>query len=275
MTPSWSFHGSCNCASLDRGQLRDVAADVHAIGVEAACLPERVQCAAGGTRSCPGDPLPVADVVGDVAIDRASRRSVALPCASRRAGRGRGTMPLSAVRGCACTPRVAAVACRHRRLDSRSCQSSTPRARRGRRSTGRGEDAYLCVPSRVWRRAVGGRSRAMRVGARTALLRRRLRPDVQPRAARGCRSAGTATGARSRPLRGGRGRRHSGRHRSAARRRASAGPRLRRPAEARARGCPRQDTRPRASLPRETPVGIDSRRGAGSTGRRGAFDQTR
>ena len=28
-------------------------------------------------------------------------------------------------------------------------------------------------------------------------------------------------------------------------------------------------------LPRETPVGIDSRRGAGSTGRRGALDQAR
>jgi hypothetical protein len=40
-------------------------------------------------------------------------------------------------------------------------------------------------------------------------------------------------------------------------------------------GLPSHEPEVFAILPRETPLGIDSRRGADSTGRRGAFDQAR
>ena len=59
-----------NGATLDRGQLGYVAADVRAVGVEAMRLPERVERPPRArVRSRAGDPLPVADVVCDVAVD--------------------------------------------------------------------------------------------------------------------------------------------------------------------------------------------------------------
>src|SRR5690348_2337599 len=57
--------------SLDLDELGDVAADVRPVGVEAACLPDRVERSPGArVRTRAGDPLPVPDVVGDIAVDK-------------------------------------------------------------------------------------------------------------------------------------------------------------------------------------------------------------
>jgi hypothetical protein len=66
----WKRPRLVNRAALDRGQFLDVAADVPAVAVVAVRLPERVECAAATrVRSGAGDPLPVTNVVCDVAVD--------------------------------------------------------------------------------------------------------------------------------------------------------------------------------------------------------------
>ncbi len=83
-----------NGATLDRGQLGYVAADVRAVGVEAMRLPERVERPAAGAGSLPcRRPTASCRRCWRRRRRRASRRSVALPRASRRAGRARGTTP--------------------------------------------------------------------------------------------------------------------------------------------------------------------------------------
>ena len=63
-----------HCAPVDRLELGHPAPDVRAIRIEPPCLARRVEDAIGPrVGPCPGDPLPISDVVRDVAVDEVVR----------------------------------------------------------------------------------------------------------------------------------------------------------------------------------------------------------
>ena len=133
---------------LDGRQLFDVAADVVGGAGQLLRLQGRVEDPVRprvGARS--RDPLPVAGVLGDVAVERAGRRSAAPRRASRSRDPSSGTTPSRAGRGCASSPRGRAGASRRRRAGSPSGPPSTPPAPRRRRPSRRRAGADPRAPS--------------------------------------------------------------------------------------------------------------------------------
>ena len=104
--------------AVQAGQLRDVPAHVVAARVEPLRLAHRVEAPVGpGVGAGAGDPLPVARVVGDVAVDQQSRKCAA-PSRQSRYRSWSGSARRSAGPGCASSPRAAAGASRRRRSGS-------------------------------------------------------------------------------------------------------------------------------------------------------------
>ena len=173
-------------------QLRQVAAHVGALGVEALGLAQGVEDAVGtGVVAGPSHPLPVAGVVGDLAV---GEQVPEVPGGTWPANRCRG--PWSGTR-----PRSSGAVVHealrgqlpHRRIDDRVAGAGPPArppAPAASATSGRGAGGSRAAAARGWRRAPGGGSRASRAGGRRPHRPCRSAPLASAPAAKCSRSAG-------------------------------------------------------------------------------------
>ena len=192
--------GLVNRPALEAGELRHKAPDVGAVRVEAVGLPDRVEHAVRpGVVARARHPLPVADVVGEVAVDQQALEvdRAGPPVDVEGLGEEGGDDQAGPVRQKALDRRAGA--CPRPRSDSRSGPPSTRRAGLAGSSSGDRASGSRCRGCPAGPPSPGGGSHASRAAGRTPRGPCARPPARAPRWPIGSRSAGTGSGATWRP----------------------------------------------------------------------------